>query len=121
MAATVPYSEMVQLKRVSSAAQNARAVEATCDYGAFVGDTSATALLPAAVRRGGLLPGAGAKLNRFTTATIAASRFALSLAPGACATVEQSLLYATDPAIRSRSGFRTIRPSAATPTRSGPA
>ena len=106
VAATVPYSEMVQLKRVSTAARNARPVEATCDYGAFVGDTSATALLPAAVRRGALLPGAGAQLNRFTTPTIAASRFALSLAPGAAAVVEQSLLYVTDPA--ARADFRRL-------------
>ena len=97
VAATVPYSDIMQIKRVSSAGSSARPVEATCDYASFVGDTAASALLPEAVKRGRLLAaGAGAGLNRFTTAAVAANRFAFSLPPGRSATVRQALLYVTD-------------------------
>jgi len=55
------------------------------------------AFLPEAVRRGSMLPGgAGRKLNRFTTAAVAANRFTLSLAPGRAAAVRQGLLYVAD-------------------------
>ena len=57
VAATVPYSDILQIKRVSSVTRAARPVEATCDYSSFVGDTGASATLPQAVCAGGLLPG----------------------------------------------------------------
>ncbi len=107
VSATVPYSEIVQIKRLSSRLRNLKALETTCDYSEFVGDTSATAILPDAVRRGSLLGGGtGRKLNRFATSTIAASSFALSLARGKSAILEQSLLYVTDPATQKR--FRRL-------------
>ncbi|MCX7591306.1 MAG: hypothetical protein N2255_06725 [Kiritimatiellae bacterium] len=96
--ATVPYSDILQIKRISSrVSRGVLAVEATCDYLTFVGHTSATAWLPTAVARGTLLPiGAGSRLNRFLTPTIHAVRFDLSIAPRAAVTLEQSLLYVTD-------------------------
>ena len=103
VAATVPYSDIMQIKRVSSAATGARPAEATCDYASFVGDTAASAIIPEAVRQGRLLAtGAGARLNRFTTAAVAANRFALALAPGRSATVRQVLLYVTDAKLAER-------------------
>lgn len=97
VAASVPHTRIVQLKRVSSALKNARAVEATCDYTTFVGDSAAYSLLPQAVLAGGLLKsGAGSRLNRFSTPTLAASRFAVRLRPGASASVRQALLYVQD-------------------------
>ena len=97
VSATVPYSEILQIKRVASAVGNAVPAGATCDYSTFVGDTAVSAFMPQAVRTGEFLPGgAGAKMNRFTTATIAANKFALSLPRGKVATVQQSLLYVTD-------------------------
>ncbi|HOX06048.1 MAG TPA: hypothetical protein PK280_06570 [Planctomycetota bacterium] len=96
--ATVPYSDIVQLKRVSSVpGPGLRPAEATCDYSAFVGDSGALSLLPEAVRRGELLPGAGRKLNRFSVGTIAAGTFDLRLGAGKAAGLAQSLLYVTDP------------------------
>ena len=44
-----------------------------------------------------MLPGgAGMKLNRFTTAAVAANRFEIDLPRGKVATVRQGLLYVTD-------------------------
>ncbi len=97
VAATVPYSDIVQIKRVSGAARGARPTDATCDYATFVGDTAASAFLPEAVRRGRMLPGGAARrLNRFTTAAVAAGKFVASVPRGRSATVQQSLLYVTD-------------------------
>lgn len=106
---TVPYSDIVQVKRVSSApGPGLRAVEATCDYTAFVGDSGCSARAPLAVRRGALGAGAGDRLSRFSIATIAANRFALKLAPGRATHLAQELLYLTAPercdAFRTRSG-----------------
>ncbi|MCY3023861.1 MAG: hypothetical protein NTW87_33195 [Planctomycetota bacterium] len=104
VAATVPYSDVVQIKRVSSVPGGGlRALDATCDYSAFVGDSAALSVLPLAVRLG-VLPstGAGRRLNRFSIATIAANRFALNLAPGRGAQLQQSLLYVTDAALIER-------------------
>ncbi|MDD4888688.1 MAG: hypothetical protein PHU85_02065 [Phycisphaerae bacterium] len=106
VAATVPYSAILQAKRVSSLPGNLRFVDATCDYLTFVGDTSAPAVLPQAVLAGKMLAGgAGRKLNRFSAPTIAASQFALRLAPGQTASLQQSLLYVTDAALLEQ--FRT--------------
>jgi len=103
-AATVPYSDTVQIKRVSSVTGGGlRALDATCDYSAFVGDSAALSGLPQAVRLGAFRSGgAGCGLNRFSIATIAANRFALNLAPGKSAQLQQSLLYVTDAALIER-------------------
>lgn len=107
--APVPYTDIVQPKRVSSAlGRGLRDGEATCDYTAFVGDSACGVRLPRAVREGRLAPGAGVRLNRFSIATIAANRFALRLAPGRSTHLVQELLYVSDPALcarfRARSG-----------------
>ncbi|HHN46417.1 MAG TPA: hypothetical protein ENN09_03145, partial [Planctomycetes bacterium] len=57
ISATVPYSEIIQLKRISSETEKAKAEDATCDYATFVGDTSEYAIMPAAVREGRMLKG----------------------------------------------------------------
>ena len=103
VAATVPYSDMVQIKRVSSDPQGMKAVDATCDYATFIGDTSVFSIMPEAVRRGAMLPGgAGRKLNRFSTAAVAANQFEFALRPGQAATLGQALLYVTDQAMIDR-------------------
>lgn len=100
VAATVPYSSIVQIKRVSSVpGAGLKAVDATCDYTAFVGDSAAPSDMPQAVRLGKLQKGAGRKLNRFSIATIAANQFALNLAGGASTQLQQCLLYVTDAAL----------------------
>lgn len=98
---TVPYTDIIEIKRISSQASlRIEAREATCDYVSFAGHSSASSLLPAAVRRGSMLPlGARDRLNRFLTPTIHAVRFDVSLAPGTEATVAQGLLYVTDPKV----------------------
>ena len=97
VAATVPYSEIMQIKRQASVVSGAKAAEATCDYSSFVGDTAVSAFLPEAVKQGRMLEGgAGAKLNRFTTAGVAANRFEINLTRGKVATIQQSLMYVTD-------------------------
>ena len=97
MTARVPYSEIVQIKRLSSTLENAKAVDATCDYASFIGTTGDHALLPRAVREGKMLKGgAGRKVNRFNTAAIGANQFALKLAAQKHAVVRQTLLYVTD-------------------------
>ncbi|MCG3179759.1 MAG: hypothetical protein BIFFINMI_02102 [Phycisphaerae bacterium] len=105
VSARVPYSRIVQLKRISSSPANLKPVDATCDYATFVGDTGVLSVLPAAVRGGAMLSGpgtAGRKLSRFATAQIAAGQFALDLAPGKVATLDQSLLYVLDGRISER-------------------
>ena len=106
---TVPYTTIVQPKRVSSAVgPGLRACEATCDYSAFVGDSGCSVRAPLALRSGRLGVGAGDRLNRFSIATIAANRFALKLAPGRATHLLQELLYVSAPerceAFRARSG-----------------
>lgn len=98
VSAPVPYTDIVQPKRISSyPSAGLRPVEATCDYTSFVGDSACSVRLPLAVRTGRLAPGAGLRLNRFSIATIAASRFALRLAPGTTTCLLQELLYVSDP------------------------
>lgn len=98
VAATVPWQEFVQVKRVSSRPRGAREAQATCDYASFVGSSAASAMLPQAVREGQLLDtGAGKKLNRFTTPAIAATRYDAALARGKDLTIQQSLLYLLEP------------------------
>jgi hypothetical protein len=101
VSASVPYSEIVQIKRLSSRVQGMKSRQATCDYSEFVGDSAASAFLPEAVRNGAMLEcGAGSRLNRFATSTIAANSYSLELAAGESAVLEQSLLYVTDPAVQ---------------------
>jgi hypothetical protein len=108
VSAPVPYTDIVQPKRISSLpGTGLRAVEATCDYTAFVGDSSSGVRLPAAVKQGRLRAGAGDKLNRFSIASIAANRFALRLAPGKATSLLQELLYVTDAGLCSRFRIQT--------------
>ncbi len=95
--ARIPYTDDLQLKRISTFTQNADCVESTCDYSCFAGDTSASALFPFAVRNGRLGPGAAGRLNRFATPAVAASHLKVDLEAGAYAVAGQSLLYVTDP------------------------
>ena len=101
VAATVPFSTSLQVKRLSArASANFTAGEATCDAFRFVGDCAATSLLPAAVRLGRLLelPGDPAAFNRFSSPTITAAQRRFCLAPGEDAVLEEALLYVTAPA-----------------------
>lgn len=111
MTARIPYSDSVQIKRLHSEPGNLKPLDATCDYATFHGNTAEFALMPAAVRAGAMLKGgAGRRINRFSTAAIAANQFGLRLGGGEVATLRQSLLYVTDPAacdsFRRLSGYR---------------
>ena len=111
MTARVPYSDDVQIKRLHSEPNHLRPLDATCDYATFQGNTADYALMPAAVRQGAMLKGgAGRRINRFSTAAIAANQFGLTLTAGDSATLRQSLLYVTDPVacddFRRLSGYR---------------
>ncbi len=107
VSANVPYSDIVQIKRVVSLPRGMKPMEATCDYATFVGDSAALSLLPEAVRQGKMLEGSsGKQMNRFATATIAANRFDLTLATGKVAVLEQELLYVLDPKVQGR--FRKL-------------
>jgi hypothetical protein len=100
VACPVPFSGIYQIRRASSRPSGMRPLGATCDYESFVGDSSGFSLLPSAVREGRILPhGAGSRLNRFSTPTLAACGFDFELEPGGHATLEQSLLYVTAPAL----------------------
>ena len=95
--ATVPHENILQIKCISSHVFGCQVGEATCDYTDFIGDTGSFSFLPAAVKHGHLLKiGAGARLNRFSTPTIAANCFSLVLEQDQFACVQQSLLYVTD-------------------------
>ncbi len=108
VSATVPYSEIVQPKRLSTATgAGLRMAEATCDYTAFLGDSACGVHLPRAVREGRLRPGAGQRLNRFSIATIAAGRCSLRLAPGKSTCLLQQLLYVGDEGLCERFRQRT--------------
>lgn len=104
---TVPYTDIIQIKRVSSEVANAKPLDVTADYATFVGDTAAYITMPQAVLAGKMLKGgAGRQLSRFSTAAVAASQFGIALKPGAFATVQQSLLYVTDEGIIREYGNR---------------
>ncbi len=94
---TVPYTDIIQIKRASSEATNAKPIDVTVDYATFVGNTAAYLTMPQAVLAGKMLKGgAGKQLSRFSTAAVAASQFGIALKAGEVATVQQSLLYVTD-------------------------
>ncbi len=111
MTARVPYSDNIQIKCQHNELYNLKAIDATCDYATFLGDTAAFSLMPAAVLRGLMLPGgAGRRINRFATAAVSASQFALKLPKGGAAVLRQSLLYVTHKAVcdtfRQLSGYK---------------
>ena len=100
MTARVPFTEIIQIKRLTSVPVNFTPRDATCDYSTFVGDTAAYSLFPAAVLQGQMLKhGAGRNISRFSTASIGANQFGFSLAKGRSAELRQTLLYVTDKAI----------------------
>src|SRR3989339_669517 len=105
VSAFVPYSDAVQIKRLSSSMLKLKPIFSTCDYSAFAGDTSANIIFPDAVLQGKLLDeDSMKKLSRFATPTIAANAFEFDLKPEEGAVLFQSLMYITDKAeIR---GFR---------------
>ncbi len=106
--ARVPQEDILQIKRISSQVWNCHAVEATCDYTAFVGDSGDLAIFPEAIRRGSLIhPGVCSALNRFSTPTLAGNRFSFSLDSQQSACLVQSLLYITDPDLIQRFRERT--------------
>ena len=100
IAARVPNENILQIKYVSNQLDKLTACEATCDYSTFIGDSSAMSIFPQAIQCGYMLDqGARERLNRFTTSSIAADRFAFELQPNESATLIQSVLYVEDEAI----------------------
>lgn len=100
MTARVPYSDIIQIKRLTSRPVRFKPVDATCDYSSFIGNTAACSLLPQAVQQGAMLKnGAGRKINRFATAAIGANQFTFTLSGNASASLHQTLLYVTDKAL----------------------
>ena len=98
MTARVPYSDIVQIKRLHCELINLKAVDATCDYATFMGDTATVSLMPEAVLQGEMLKGgAGRRINRFSTSAVSTNQFALKLDKNGTALLRQSLLYVTDP------------------------
>ncbi|MBL8029341.1 MAG: hypothetical protein JNL74_23160, partial [Fibrobacteres bacterium] len=98
--ATVPYSDILQIKRLSSRVHNLSFSEATCDRTSFVGNTADSPLFPAALKLGKLLnTGAKEKMNRFAAATIGANIFEMNLLHDATASVCQMLLYVNNKAV----------------------
>lgn len=96
-AARMPNEDILQIKRISSQPENLTACESTCDYSTFIGDSSAFSIFPQSLQHGRLLDhGARERLNRFTTSSISASRFAFDLQPNESASLLQSLLYVED-------------------------
>lgn len=107
VACPVPFTEIYQIKRLSQKRHHLQWLGATCDYQSFVGSSSASALWPEAVARGGFLPeGAGEKLNRFSTPTLAASAHTWELPPGESASMEENLLFIENSEIIA--AFRTL-------------
>ncbi len=93
----VPYTDILQIKRVSGRASGGiKTTEASCDYTGFIGDISAFSLLPQAVKKGKFLNYSGDRLNRFSVPTISAFRCAVDIAPGKSGVFEQSLQYLTE-------------------------
>jgi hypothetical protein len=105
--ATVPYSSSLQIKRISSVVSgNIKPDVSTCDYTSFVGSSEFSAGLPRAVVEDSLLnQSTSNRLNRFSTPTIAATRFEFGLSAHKHAVVQQALLYITKPEIEQM--FRT--------------
>lgn len=100
-AAVVPYTDIVQIKRISSSVSGgAEPGPSTCDYSDFIGHSGSMSIMPEAVCRGAMLErGAGDRLNRFSTPTVYAQEFRLEIEPGQSGCLEQSLLYVSDKAV----------------------
>lgn len=95
--AVVPYSDVLQIKRQSSRFEVLEPIAQTCDYMSFVGSSSASIVTPRAVIHDKLLDeGAGEKMNRFSSPTIAANGYSFDLKQGESAVLFQSLLYVTN-------------------------
>lgn len=96
--ASVPYSEMLQIKRVSStASKEVKFLNSTCDYQSFIGDTSQISLFPQAILQNKLLTsGAGQRLSRFSSPVISAVECDLQISSKGNAYFQQSLSYITD-------------------------
>ncbi len=96
----VPYTDILQIKRVSGRAYAGIKIKgASCDYTGFIGDISAFSLLPQAVRSGSFLNGSGKMFNRFSVPTISAFKCRIDIAPGKGGVFEQSLQFMTEPGI----------------------
>lgn len=102
-AGSVPQEDALQIKRVSSQVHPAGAeadAEGCVNACAFIGDTGACSALPQAVLQGSFLePTPSGVLNRFSTPTLAANRFAFRLDPGQEWLLLQSLALITEPAL----------------------
>ncbi len=98
IASTVPNRDIVQLKQVTSDWLDGLSFkQATCDYISFIGHSAANAFLPLAVQKGELLKrGAGRRINRFNSPTIAANRYDIRLPAGGSTALQQSLLFVMD-------------------------
>lgn len=106
--ATIPYSSSIQIKRISSAVSgNIKPTASTCDYTSFIGSSEFSAILPHAVLTDKLLnPSTNKRLNRFSTPTVAATKFDFELTSSKHAVIQQALLYITKPELEEM--FRTI-------------
>ena len=96
--ASVPYSEMLQIKRVSSkASKEIKVLNSTCDYQSFIGDTSQLSIFPQAILQNKLLStGAGKRLSRFSSPVISAVECSVQIPAKGTAVFQQSLSYVTD-------------------------
>ncbi|PCJ52018.1 MAG: hypothetical protein COA79_24885 [Planctomycetota bacterium] len=98
ISASVPYSEMLQIKRVSSSSTTGIKIqESTCDYQTFIGNTSKLSTLPEAVIQDKMLTsGAGKRLSRFCSPVISAVKSTLNINKNKSGVFSQSLTYITD-------------------------
>lgn len=96
--ASVPYSEMLQIKRISATAtKEIKILNSTCDYQSFIGDTSQLSIFPQAILQNKLLAtGAGKKLSRFSSPVISAVECSVAIPGKSNAIFQQSLSYVTD-------------------------
>lgn len=95
---SVPYSEMLQIKRVSATStKEIKFVNSTCDYQSFIGNTSQLSIFPQAIMQNGMLKtGAREKLSRFSSPVISAVEADVLIPGKKSAVFQQSLSYVTD-------------------------
>lgn len=98
ISASVPYSEMLQIKCIrNETASGIKILDGTCDYQNFIGDTSEFALFPRAIHNQKLLKmGAGKNLNRFSSPVISTFQAEVNLKPKQETAFIQSIQYITD-------------------------
>lgn len=106
--ATVPYSSSIQIKRISSVVSgNIKSTASTCDYTSFIGSSEFSAILPQSVLKDELLNAlTNKRLNRFSTPTVAVTRFEFELTSSKYGAVQQALLYITKSELEEM--FRTV-------------